>query len=104
MTSSEMTSNFLTLGRPAGDNTYNNLGFYQFHPTNNILPSYVAWLAVSDIPTDARLMISFNDGDMTGITNINNDGNVNYYNLSGQRVTKPTKGLYIVGGRKVFIR
>ena len=104
MTSSEMTSNFLTLGRPAGDNTYNNLGFYQFHPTNNILPSYVAWLAASDIPTDARLMISFNDGDMTGITNINNDGNVNYYNLSGQRVTKPTKGLYIVGGRKVFIR
>ena len=27
-----------------------------------------------------------------------------YYNLSGQRVDKPTRGIYIVGGRKVVIR
>lgn len=27
-----------------------------------------------------------------------------YYNLKGQRVMTPTKGLYIVGGRKVFMR
>ena len=28
----------------------------------------------------------------------------NYYNLAGQRVAQPTKGLYIVNGRKVVIR
>ena len=27
-----------------------------------------------------------------------------YYNLKGQRVAKPTKGLYIVNGKKVFIK
>jgi hypothetical protein len=27
-----------------------------------------------------------------------------YYNLQGQRVDNPTKGLYIVNGRKVIIK
>ena len=32
MTSSEMMSNFFTLGRPSGDTSYDHLGFYQYHP------------------------------------------------------------------------
>ena len=41
----------------------------------------------------------------SGITETEADTNRNhdYYSLTGQRVTKPTKGLYIVDGRKVFI-
>jgi hypothetical protein len=35
---------------------------------------------------------------------INRCGNGTYYNLNGQRVTKPTKGLYIVDGKKVVKR
>ena len=27
-----------------------------------------------------------------------------YYNLAGQRVAQPTKGLYIVNGKKVVIK
>ena len=27
-----------------------------------------------------------------------------YYNIKGQRVAKPTKGLYIVNGKKVIIK
>ena len=27
-----------------------------------------------------------------------------YYNLAGQRVAQPTKGLYIINGRKVVIK
>ena len=27
-----------------------------------------------------------------------------YFNLAGQRVTQPTKGLYIVNGKKVIIK
>ena len=105
MTPSEMMSNFYTLGRPSGDSSYDNLGFYQYHPKNNLLPSYVAWFAASDVPDNARLAISFDDGEITGITETEAATNRNhdYYSLTGQRVTKPTKGLYIVDGRKVFI-
>ena len=118
MTASEMMTNFLTLGRPAGDDSYDHLGFYAYHPKNNTLPSYVAWLAVNDISSEARYIMSFNDDDITGITDVNvletlreqatrgranPNPNLKYYNLNGQRVTKPTRGLYIVEGKKIFI-
>ncbi len=49
----------------------------------------------------------FEDEDET-ITDISSTAlekdNVIYYNLQGQRADKPTKGLYIVNGRKVVIR
>lgn len=48
----------------------------------------------------------FEDGETTGITQVNGeDVKANdYYNLKGQRVSQPTKGLYIVGGRKVMVK
>ncbi len=46
--------------------------------------------------------------DTTGITDVEateNGGSKTYYNLSGQKVEKPVKGgLYIVNGRKVFVK
>ena len=54
---------------------------------------------------NARLLISI-DGETTGISNVKNvtatDGQA--YNLAGQRVAQPTKGLYIVNGKKVIIK
>ena len=49
------------------------------------------------------------DGNVTGIAQISAAGQMNleegaFYNLSGQRVANPTKGLYIVNGRKVVIK
>lgn len=49
------------------------------------------------------------DGETTGIAHISADGQMNleegaFYNLNGQRVANPTKGLYIVNGRKVMIK
>ena len=49
------------------------------------------------------------DGDVTGIAHINADGQMNLeegavYNLNGQRVANPTKGLYIVNGKKTIIK
>ena len=45
-------------------------------------------------------------GETTGITTVNHETitNSRYFNLSGQRVAQPTKGLYIVNGRKVVIK
>ncbi len=45
------------------------------------------------------------DGDTTGIQNIERTINDNqYYTLDGRRVAQPTKGLYIVNGRKVIVK
>ena len=55
---------------------------------------------------EARSIMLDWDDDATGIQAVRDsrpavDG---YYNLAGQRVAHPTKGLYIVGGRKVVIK
>lgn len=106
MTASEMMSNFLALGRPKGDTSYDNLGFYSYHPKNNTLPSYVAWLAANDIPAGASLLMNFDEVETTGIAchNDNHNDDDIYYNLNGQRVDKPLRGLYIVNGKKIVIK
>ena len=46
-------------------------------------------------------------GDATGINAVNGSEfkvNGEYYNLAGQRVAQPTKGLYIVNGKKVVMK
>ena len=47
------------------------------------------------------------DGETTGINTLNVErGTMNgeVYNLNGQRVAQPTKGLYIVNGKKVIVK
>ena len=48
-------------------------------------------------------------GETTAIENLTPDLSLgervqSVYNLSGQRVAQPTKGLYIVNGRKVVMK
>ena len=44
-------------------------------------------------------------GDQTGISTIEAaKGNANVYDLQGRRVENPTKGLYIVNGKKVMVK
>ena len=46
------------------------------------------------------------DDETTGLKSIDNGQLIidNYYDLSGRRVMNPTKGLYIVNGKKVIIK
>lgn len=109
MTSSELMSNFFTLGRPSGDSSYDRLGFYQYHPANNVLPSYVAWIAKSDIPANARWEVSFDDDiTATGIEEVRSkraEGrSAAVYDLQGRKVANLKKGLYIVNGHKVVVK
>ena len=65
-----------------------------------------AYLDLSGTNASGRLRIRLN-GESTGISTIQNDersldGAV--YNLRGQRVEHPTKGLYIINGKKVVIK
>ena len=50
--------------------------------------------------------LNFVDGESTGISAIDNGQSTtdSYYNLAGQRVANPSRGLYIVNGRKVVVK
>lgn len=57
--------------------------------------------------SSSRLTMVFVDNDATAINGVSNaaeevDGKI--YNLNGQQVINPTKGLYIVNGKKVFVK
>ena len=56
--------------------------------------------------TARALAVASDAIETTGINNVQNSGikAQGYYNLNGQRVSNPTKGLYIVNGRKVVVK
>ena len=61
------------------------------------------------MPTSgARITLVFDDEETTGINTIKGSElkvyNNAYYDLSGRRVAQPTKGLYIVNGKKVLVK
>jgi len=69
-----------------------------------VIPEGKAYLEVVGAP--ARLAIVFEDSETTGIATVENANvlNENYYNLNGQRIVAPQKGLYIVNGKKVVLK
>ncbi len=77
------------------------IGFY--HANGNTVASNRAYLQTTT--ASARILLDFDDVDVTAIENVEVqkvDGQ--YFNLAGQRVANPTKGLYIVNGKKVVIK
>ena len=74
----------------------------------SIVPAGKAYLLASDVPTSAPEFLGFIfDGEATGINDVRSqmsDGKGEVFNLAGQRVAQPTKGLYIMNGRKVVIK
>ena len=76
-----------------------------FHPaTAGTLAAGKAYL---NIAVSARELVLNFDGEVTAIsevTNTNRTNNTNVYDLQGRKVAQPTKGLYIVNGRKVIIK
>ena len=64
-------------------------------------PAHKAWLALS---ASARAFVDLPGDETTGIKSMNNGqfDNGAVYDLQGRRVAQPTKGLYIVNGKKVI--
>lgn len=111
MTDSEKMTNFLTLSRSKDDpGNWDKVGFYKYHPEGYILPSYVAWISVQNVP-QAKLAMVF-DGDYElpdtdGISDIAEreaGPSAPVYNLSGQRVGSNYRGLIIKNGRKYIAK
>ena len=83
-----------------------NLEFGTFDPATLAIPADKAYLKVakSNFSGGARLEAVFNEA--TGINAVNGEGfTVNgYYNLNGQRISQPTRGLYIMNGKKYVVK
>ena len=81
-------------------------GFYKYTSTDGAnIPARRAYLTIA---AGAPSFIGFGDDEnTTGINAVNGEGftvNGSVYNLAGQRVAQPQKGLYIVNGKKVVIK
>lgn len=76
--------------------------------TSGSIAAGKAYLVLPKDPTNGArtLTVAFAEGGTTGIRNIENDEwrKEHFYNLNGQRVSQPTKGLYIVNGKKVVVK
>ena len=84
------------------------IGFYKL-TTDHTLGTHKAYLETdTDITpgAGARALIIFDDGQITSINSVQERKVENgiYYNLKGQRIQNPAKGLYIVNGKKVVVR
>ena len=68
------------------------------------IPEGKAYLYIETPPT-SRDFIGFDD-ETTGIESVKQQAKADnqYFNIAGQRVAQPTKGLYIVNGKKVIIK
>ena len=77
------------------------VGFYKLTSGQKV-PAGKAYLTIGGTP--APDFLGF-DGGTTSIsekTVVKNNADGEFYNLAGQRVAQPTKGLYIVNGKKVI--
>jgi hypothetical protein len=78
-----------------------------YHASAGVLPAGKAYLHLDAEPSARELSLSFEDDETTGVADVRGkmaDGRSEFFNLAGQRVAQPTKGLYIVNGKKIIIK
>ena len=88
------------------------VGFFKY--TATAPEDGIVYIDNDDVNVDTSsgsrgLSISFADDETTGITTVEKTDNTDnaaqkVYNLNGQRIMNPTKGLYIVNGKKVIVK
>ena len=115
----EVIDNVLCAGAKINEDINGNYAFYgmkkataageaivfgRFYPTDVTIPADKAYLKVANTEA-SRLTVSFN-GETTGISTVEavKAEAEGVYNLNGQRVAAPQKGLYIVNGKKVIMK
>jgi len=87
-----------------------NPGFYLINSNSATLPAGKAYLHTTsalDASAGSRLGIIFDDGEVTSIESVSgklSDMSGDFFDLQGRKVANPTKGLYIVNGKKVVIK
>ena len=81
-------------------------GVAVFKKINATAATVAAGKAYLEFTGDVSAPMLSMGGETTGIKTIDNSQLTidNYYNLAGQRMAQPTKGLYIINGKKVVIK
>ena len=87
----------------------NPIGFYKLNNTVTTIPGNKAFLVLTNAEAQAKgFVLEFEDGGTTGIETIENSNHSTesgvYYDLQGRRVENPTRGVYIVNGKKDVIK
>ena len=87
----------------------NPIGFYKVKSNVTNIPGNKAFLVLTNAEAQAKsFVLEFEDGSTTGIESIESSKNSTedgvYYDLQGRRVENPTRGVYIVNGKKVVIK
>lgn len=86
-------------------NGSNGVGFYK--PNSTTLKENRAYLTADYVAGEATngLRLDFG-GETTGIvaTETLNNANAPIYDLSGRRVANPVKGIYVKGGKKIYVK
>ena len=81
------------------------VGFYKVQAGTQV-PAGKGYLSVA--ATSAPEYLGFDgDGNTTSVNDVRSkmeEGRGEFYNLAGQRVAQPTKGLYIVNGKKYVVK
>ena len=75
--------------------------------TSGSIAAGKAYLPIATGDAARELTVVFDEGETTGISAMHNSECImhnEYFDLQGRRVAQPTKGLYIVNGKKVVIK
>lgn len=94
-------SNIYTLQKPADS----QVGFYPYSGTE--LKGFKAYFTLGAQEAAPKAFLFGTDGTVSGIGAVNADTHTAakaIYDLQGRRVTKATKGVYIVDGKKVILK
>ena len=103
---------FSAITAPKGDNFYvlsNNKLYYTTDATVNVgaNKAYIDKSMIANKGGEAKAFIDFDELEATGIDAVDTAKTLKggkFYDLSGREIANPTRGLYIVNGKKVLIK
>ena len=102
-TTTNLSAGVYRLGYKASD----GIGFYSY--ASATAPAGIIYIAKDALGSDAPSFIGFEIGDdnTTGVNEVRSQmDNVrgDFYDMQGRKVAQPTKGLYIVNGKKYIVK